>query len=135
LLGYCWRYERVFDILQNMHSGWETSGNDRTGVDDPIRAVRDSVDTLTAHLDVDAMTDAEIASDLIRVRKLVDRLQAVAACLTTKAHQRGRRHRGRPRLDRGLDPLEDRPEPDRRPARPAAGRAGRAAPGDRCRVA
>ncbi len=72
-----------------MHSGWGTQGNDRVGVYDPIRAVRDSVDTLTAHLDVDAMTDAEIGTDLVRVHKLIDRLQALAAELTTKAHQRG----------------------------------------------
>ncbi len=72
-----------------MHSGWGTDGNDRTGVDDPIRAVRDSVDRLTADLDVDAMTDARIGSDLIRVRKLIDRLQAVAAGLTSTAHRRG----------------------------------------------
>ena len=72
-----------------MHSGWGTAGNNPGGVDDPIRAVRTAVDTLTASFDVDAMTDAEIGSDLIRVRKLVDRLQAVAADLTAKAHQRG----------------------------------------------
>ncbi len=104
----------------NMHSGWGTTGNDGTGVDDPIRAVR----TLGRHADRFARRGGD---DRRRDRIRPDpgpQAHRPPPGRRRRADRQGpsawRRHRGRPRLHRRVDPLEDRPDPHRRPPRPPA---------------
>ena len=66
----------------------QTDGRGLSGLDDPIRGLHDSVDAVVS-IEVDAMVDAELGSDLVRLRRQIDRLEAVATEMTAKAKARG----------------------------------------------
>ena len=66
----------------------QTDGRGPSGRDDPIRGFRASVDAVVS-IDVDAMVDAELASDLVRLQRQADRIAAKLAEMTAKAKTRG----------------------------------------------
>ena len=56
---------------------------------DPVSEIRRAVDTALAALDIDAMTDGELATDLVRLRRQTDRIESALTEMSVKARQRG----------------------------------------------
>lgn len=56
---------------------------------DPVSDVRTVVDQLLTTLDIDAMTDGELATDLVRLRRHTDRIEAVLTEMSAQARRRG----------------------------------------------
>ena len=84
-------WERFVSDSDTIENGQESGIN--ASFADPVGEVRRVANQALATIDVDGMTDAELAMDLVRLRRQADRIESVLTEMSTKARRRGSRGR------------------------------------------